>query len=383
MKRLMKACGLAVMLGSSLGWAADAPAEAAPAANKAERPTLEVVFVLDTTSSMGGLIEGAKQKIWSIASRMASGKPTPRIRIGLVAFRDQGDDYVTKRFDLTEDLDSVYKNLNGLNAGGGGDTPEHVGRGLGEAVKLMSWSDNTKAAKMIFVVGDAPSHEYQDGWSAKTWAHNAIAKGIVVNTIRCGTDATTETEFRELAKLADGTYTSIGQAGGMVAVATPYDADIGKLNGALASTSLVGGGKAVREEAEKELKAVAAMPAPAAADRVAYHSAMGPGKGSGSGAYGTGAGAAVELAEEPSRLNELSADDMPDVLRAMKPAERAAYVTKTAAERKALQAQLTELAKKRESWLSENAKKAESADSFDNKVFSSVKARAAKVGVSY
>src|SRR3954454_23254902 len=112
------------------------------------RPQLDVVFVLDTTSSMGGLIEGAKEKIWSIASRMASGKPTPRIRVGLVAFRDRGDAYVTKRFDLTEDLDTVYQNLRAFQAEGGGDGPEHVGKGLGEAVQLMSWNDSKHTAKM-------------------------------------------------------------------------------------------------------------------------------------------------------------------------------------------------------------------------------------------
>jgi len=119
-----------------------------------QRPRLDVVFVLDTTSSMSGLIEGAKEKIWSLASRMAS---APRIRVGLVAFRDVGDSHVTRRFDLTEDLDAMYSNLRGLSAEGGGDTPEHVGRGLGEAVKLMSWTDDRRAAKLIFLVGAAPA----------------------------------------------------------------------------------------------------------------------------------------------------------------------------------------------------------------------------------
>ena len=36
------------------------------------KPHIEVCFVLDTTGSMGGLIEGAKQKIWSIANEMIS-----------------------------------------------------------------------------------------------------------------------------------------------------------------------------------------------------------------------------------------------------------------------------------------------------------------------
>src|SRR5262249_58446861 len=48
---------------------ASAPARAdAPPAGRAGRPVVEVVFVLDTTGSMGPLIEGAKRKIWSIAT---------------------------------------------------------------------------------------------------------------------------------------------------------------------------------------------------------------------------------------------------------------------------------------------------------------------------
>ena len=57
----------------------------------AEPPQIEVVFVLDTTGSMSGLIEGAKQKIWSIVNQMADANVTPDIRVGLIGFRDRGD----------------------------------------------------------------------------------------------------------------------------------------------------------------------------------------------------------------------------------------------------------------------------------------------------
>src|SRR5262249_1120686 len=61
------------------------------------RPVVEVVFVLDTTGSMGPLIEGAKRKIWSIATTIIDCAPDADIRMGLVAYRDIGDDYVTRR----------------------------------------------------------------------------------------------------------------------------------------------------------------------------------------------------------------------------------------------------------------------------------------------
>ena len=86
-----------------------------------QNPKVDVVFVLDTTGSMSGLIQTAKEKIWSIATTMASAQPTPEIRIGLVAYRDRGDQYVTKVVDLSEDLDSVYAMLMDFEAGGGGD----------------------------------------------------------------------------------------------------------------------------------------------------------------------------------------------------------------------------------------------------------------------
>ncbi|HPG25962.1 MAG TPA: VWA domain-containing protein, partial [Myxococcota bacterium] len=93
---------------------------------EAKRPRIEAVFVLDTTGSMSGLIEGAKQKIWTLASEMANARSQPEIRIGLVAYRDRGDDYVTRRFDLSPDLDAMYAELMRFSAGGGGDGPESV-----------------------------------------------------------------------------------------------------------------------------------------------------------------------------------------------------------------------------------------------------------------
>ena len=57
---------------------------------------VEVVFVLDTTGSMSGLINAAQEKIWSIASTLAQAQQAPEISMGLVAYRDRGDAYVTQ-----------------------------------------------------------------------------------------------------------------------------------------------------------------------------------------------------------------------------------------------------------------------------------------------
>src|SRR5690349_13058183 len=82
------------------------------------KPRIEVCFVLDTTGSMGGLIEGAKQKIWSIANEMISAKPTPQLKLGLIGYRDRGDEYVVKSFNLTDDIDAMYGHLRELKLRG-------------------------------------------------------------------------------------------------------------------------------------------------------------------------------------------------------------------------------------------------------------------------
>ncbi len=378
MKRLNRAALLAAALASP-AFAVEPGAPQPPAevkADQAQRPRLDVVFVLDTTSSMSGLIEGAKQKIWSLASRMASGKPTPRIRVGLVAFRDVGDSYVTRRFDLTEDLDAMYSNLRSLRAAGGGDTPEHVGRGLGEAVKLMPWTDDQRAAKLIFLVGDAPAQRYQDGWDVKDWTKKAISKGIVVNTIRCGTDDSTAKEFAELAKLADGTFVSLEQSGGMVATATPFDAELAKMNDTLATKTLVGGSAPAQAEGRAKLGELRALAPSVAADRLSYNAKAAPRGASFAGELN----GAVDLTATPEKLATLKEADLPPEVRAIEKGKREAWVRAQAEEKKALEQRVTEVSKQRDAWLSKNAKKT---ISFDDEVMGAVKEQAAPAGVAY
>lgn len=375
MKRLV-ASALAFSLFAAPAFAhAPKPADPPAQEERAERPVLDVVFVLDTTSSMGGLIDGAKQKIWSIASRMASGKPTPKVRVGLVAYRDQGDAYVTQVHGLSEDLDGVYKTLMGLRAEGGGDGPEAVQDGLADAVEKMQWSDARRVAKMVFLVGDAPAH-HQDRVRLNAAAKKAIGKGIVVNTIRCGSDGTAGQQFTEVAKLADGTFDSIDQSGGVLAIATPFDADLAKLNAELMDTALYAGRAEAQAEGEARKSAAKAMAPAAAADRVSY---MGK-AGGGAGTRGDGFGA-VDLAAAPEQAATMKEEELPAQLKKLSKDERVAFAKQQQAQRQKLEGKIAELAKKRDAYVTSKA--SEKKDSFDNRVFESVKASAAKAGVAY
>ncbi|RKH12321.1 VWA domain-containing protein [Corallococcus sp. CA053C] len=362
------------------------PAQGQDVQAQGTRPEIEVAFVLDTTGSMGGLLEGAKQKIFSIASRIAKGKPSPHLKIALVAYRDVGDAYVTKRFDLSDDLDSVFAELRKLQADGGGDSPEHVGRGLGEAVSLLKWNQNREVMKVIFLVGDAPPAQREAEWDFKTWSKRAKERHIVVNTVRCGGDSSTEVSWRYVAKLTDGTFDSIDAAGGMVAVATPFDEELSRVNAELASKTLYAGRKEAQVMNRVRADAMKGMSAEAAADRISYmKSSRGAGMSAPSAAAVSSApatvGGAVDLVDQPTALASVKDDELPDELKGLKKEEQAAKVKQLSAERKALEQKVAKLASDRDQWLNKNAPAKE--DAFDANVMKSVKTQAAKFGVAY
>src|SRR3989440_2225642 len=211
--------------------------------------TLEMVFVLDTTGSMGGLIEGAKQRIWGIINEVMQTPAHPAVRVGLVAYRDHGDQYVTQVLPLTNDLDRVYTTLMDYRADGGGDTPEDVRQALSDGVRKAGWSRPTPSvAQILFLVGDAPPHEdYSNEPDTLYTTAQAVKAGMIVNTIECGAADDTRQVWQQIARRGEGQYFAIAQDGGVQAIATPYDARLSELGNRLGSTYLAYGGGAGAE----------------------------------------------------------------------------------------------------------------------------------------
>src|SRR5262249_12784649 len=222
LRHIASVIAFALALGS-------APARAdAPSNGKPGRPVVEVAFVLDTTGSMGPLIEGAKRKIWSIATAIIDCTPAADIRMGLVAYRDIGDIYVTKKFDLTTDIQGIYGDLLQFRAQGGGDWPESVNEALFVAVKQLSWSYGRDTTRIIFLVGDAPPHmDYAQDMKYPDVMRLARSKGITVNAVQAGNARDTERVWREIAQMGHGDYIPIPQDGGQgVVIESPYDREI-------------------------------------------------------------------------------------------------------------------------------------------------------------
>jgi Mg-chelatase subunit ChlD len=347
------------------------------------RPKIDVVFVLDTTGSMGGLIQTAKEKIWSIATTMASAQQAPEIRIGLVAYRDRGDAYVTKVVDLSADLDSVYATLMDFEAAGGGDGPESVNKALYDAVHSMSWSQQDQAYQVIFLVGDAPPHMDYNEVRYPEIVTTALDKGIVINTIQCGDMPTTVGPWTQIASLSRGEFFQVEQAGGAVALNTPFDEEIARLSAQLDDTRLYYG---TEEQKEKMSAKVAAT------EKI--HAGLSVASRARRAEFNTSVGGRANLLGENElvaavvdgtvTLDELDEDALPEPLKAMSPDAQEAFVAELSDKREDLQRQIRTLSEERGDFL---AKKVDEAGgmkgSLDQKLYDAVKEQASEAGLEY
>ena len=346
------------------------------------QPVIDVVFVLDTTGSMGGLLEGAKQKIWSIANQISQAQQTPIIRFGLVGYRDRGDAYVTTMTALTEDIDTVYAELMNYKAQGGGDTPESVNEALFLAVERFEWSTQDDALKLIYLVGDAPPKMgYQDDVKYQASCRIAYEQGININTIQCGSLGGTKEVWQEIAKLANGTYAAIEQNGGVVARSTPFDEQLAKLDAEIQGTMLdYGDGEMYAYQDAKRLRAsgISSKAAPeAAADRAVYNS---------SGAGLRNMLGKQELVDDIStgkiEIYEVEKDQLPEELQTLSNEELKEEVDRRQVERAELTKTIKELAAKRAAYLKANQPAAVK-DGFDQKVLEALIEQGARVGIEF
>jgi len=348
---------------------------------------LEMVFVLDTTGSMGGLIDGAKQRIWGIVNEVMQQPAHPAVRIGLVAYRDHGDSYVTQVLPLTNDLDKVYSTLMDYRADGGGDEPEDVRQALADGVRKAGWSEgSSRPAQIIFLVGDAPPHQnYTNEPDTLVTAADAVQQGMIVNTIQRGVSAATTNVWRAIAQRGQGQYFSIAQDGGVATISTPYDEQLGQLASQLGATYVAyGGGSGAAGEStrgrmalemrETEAKVAMGAPASAKAER-AYNKVVN------GDAY---VGDLLQSIENGTlKLDAVKDEDLPADLRKLSTEERKQEIERRLAARKEIRTQIVSLSKQRDEFVAAERKKLNRGkdSGFDAAVASALKEQLARKGI--
>jgi Mg-chelatase subunit ChlD/TolB-like protein len=167
---------------------------------------VDMVFILDTTGSMGEEINRLKKTIEIINLNLSSLSSRPNVRFGMVLYRDRRDDYVTSVIPLTMDLDDFRQKLQTIYAGGGGDNPEDLQSALHDALKKIEW--NPDGIRIGFVITDAAPHlDYNQDYSYVRAAADAKSAGIKLFTIGTGgLDIAGEYVLRQISQFTSAKY---------------------------------------------------------------------------------------------------------------------------------------------------------------------------------
>ena len=172
-----------------------------------EAVPLDLTFVLDTTGSMGEEIRRLRAAIEILQLNVAAMKrPAPRIRYGLVLYRDFGSKYRVRATPFTEDADAFLDALDEAEAGGGGDVPEDLNFALERTFKNFDW--NPEGPGLCFVITDAPPH--LDYYQTFTYVEAALAahdEGVKIFGVGAGgLDIHGEYVLRQMAQFTGGAY---------------------------------------------------------------------------------------------------------------------------------------------------------------------------------
>jgi hypothetical protein len=345
-----------------------------------EGKPIDVVICLDVSGSMEGLIGSAKMKLWDIVNDLGKVQPTPKLRVGLYSYGHTDYDpkagWVRKDLDLTFDLDAVYKKLNGLTINGG---EEYVARVCRDAIMEQKWAPEKDAYKVIFVCGNEPAS--QDPLvKLKDVGDLARKNGIVINPIFCGPSEHADAQdWKQFATMAAGRFASIDHDHGTVAIATPVDKELTDLSTKL-NTTYIAYGKQGKEKAANQIAQ------DAEAQKLNTQVAAARSVTKANGLYCTSDWDLCDRCVRDPKFDVKTCpvDELPEVMRKMKPQEREKYVKDMIAKRTEIQNQINTLNVKRTGYINEyrrkNPSKADKA--FDEAIHTALCEQAASKGIT-
>jgi hypothetical protein len=336
---------------------------------------IQIALLLDTSSSMSGLIDQARSQLWKVVNEFALAQQQntrPRLEIALYQY---GNDrlspsrgWIQRVQHLTTDLDALSEKLFALSTFGG---EEYVGQVIQAAADGLEWSRNPDDLKLIFVAGNEP---FTQG-PVPPAAAIALARrrGITVTPIHCGGD---DPSWREGARLAGVSYMMIDHNRAVVHIPAPQDAEIARLAHKLNATYLgygaQGGAAMARQEAQDKNAA-----------NVGQGALVQRGVARASSMYRNAAWDLVDGTRDGKvDLSKLRDEDLPAEMRKMTPAQRKAHVEAKAAERAGLQRRITQLNQEREQHVrAELAKRGTAvASTLDAMLIKTVRAQGSKNG---
>ena len=220
-----------------------------PSTFKRMGPTVQIGILLDTSSSMSGLIDQAKDQLWKIVNEVAKANKNNKevtIEVGLFEYGKSAlpgfEGYLQMLSPLTSDLDQVSEKLFQLRTNGG---EEYAGKVILESVNRFVWSPHKDDLKLLIIAGNESFAQGNVPYSDAI--KKATKNNIIVNTIFCGDmERGQQLEWTQGAKLGKGKYFNINHNDRRVYVATPYDDKIIGLGKKLNHTYMSYGERNVR-----------------------------------------------------------------------------------------------------------------------------------------
>jgi hypothetical protein len=364
-------------LAGMLALAAGAPPEEAVKPAKPQAPLIQMAILLDTSNSMDGLIDQAKSQLWKIVNelaRMKRGGATADLRVALYEYGKsslpRGEGYIRMIAPLTADLDKISEDLFALRTNGG---DEYCGQVIQSATGGLQWSPREQDMKLIFIAGNEPFTQGDVDYHQSV--KGAVAKGIVVTTIFCGSEAEgASTGWKEGALLGGGRYLCIDQNQAVAAITAPQDDEIIKL-GAELNKTYVAYGKKGQEGAARQM----AQDTNAATVNAEVNAQRAMAKAS-SAYRNTGWDLVDAETSGAVKVEEMKTEDLPENMQKMTPAERKAYVEKMKTRRAEIQAKIRQLQAERDKYVAEERKKQSGADTLDSAILKAVHEVAGKRG---
>ncbi|MFN8244698.1 MAG: vWA domain-containing protein [Ferruginibacter sp.] len=336
------------------------PAPEKPA-KATETRKIQAAILLDVSNSMDGLIEQAKAQLWNMVSVMGKAKcdndVAPRVEIALYEYgrstNDMATGYVKQISPFTTDLDKLSNDLFGLSTNGG---DEYCGQVIYTSLQDLKWDTGPNNYKVIFIAGN---EDFLQGKLPYTKAcAEAKNKGVVVNTIYCGSKADGIREHWNLnAECGTGSFTNINSDAKIEEIPTPYDSILYTLNDKLNNTYIAygyaGAGKKALQ-AEMDQKNYAANKT-AAVKRVAVKSQGALYRNDSWDLVDRAANASPE--EAKSFFKNLDKNTLPDSLRNKSSEEITKVVAAKQQERGNIQKEIEAVNTQREAYIAEQKKK--------------------------
>ena len=354
-----------------------ASAKESAVATPAKKPLVQIAILLDTSGSMEGLIEQAKSQLWKICNEFIKARQNgvaPEVQVALYEYGKSSlkpeTGWIRQIQPLTQDLDKISEELFALKTTGG---DEYCGWVIKDAVNELAWSSAPDVYKAIFIAGNEPFTQGPVNYAESCKA--AITKGIIVNTIHCGSEAEgINTKWKDGADLADGKYLVIDQNRAVVSIETPQDKEIARLGVELNKTYLaygVAGKTSASRQVAQDANVAALAPASGAVVQRSVAKA--------SANYQNSAWDLVDAAKDKNfELARLKTEELPVEMQKLNLEERQAFVTKNAQERADLQAEINQLNAAREQYVAQRMKVVAGTNTLDLAVISAVREQSAK-----